>query len=364
MPSDERLGAALSAIDGAMNAYHSAVAETAEAVRGYLASHSSSQMNDGGRARVELGVFATAHIDAERFAQLAGHTDSIDVAAELRIGEALRVLRAVVETSRDTAVVRVPTGGSLRSTVAAALTEFGRAFGAARVVRLERQHRSDLALESSLLRSCPPEMWSAAERQVAPPLVVDVEGADLRAGDLAEFLDGRQHIVLLVRGECPPAALVRLITPGTFVAQTADGSGLDRFAAFAGPAVIAWVPESAARFVHDPARGLTPWQRLQVSFVPDARITQPRAGMSPERQLDDVRQLEAMAQAPASPGAVPVTLVPPSAPPPAAATAAPAAAPPSAPASAPAATATDSPVDHLASWILSLVDPRELENRS
>ncbi len=355
MPSDDRIAAALDAVSGALNAYHSAVAETAEAVRGYLASHASSQMNDGGRARLELGVFATAHVDAERFAQLAGHTDTIDVAAELRIGDALRVLRTVAESTREAFVVRVPSGGRMRDAVNAALGEFGRAFGAARVVRLERQHQGDQAIEAALLRACPPETWSTAERQVAPPLVIDVEGADVRAGDLAEFLDGRQKLVLVVRGECAPAALVRLITPGTFVAQTPDGACFARFAAFAGPAVVAWVSENAAHFVHDPAAGETPAKRLDIAFVPQGRIAQTRGGLSPERQLDELRQLQALALVDVAAPAV-----------------APAPAAPATPAATPAAAksalngstpapASDPKVDHLASWILSLVDASELE---
>jgi hypothetical protein len=34
--------------------------------------------------------------------------------------------------------------------------------------------------------------------------VVEVDGGDLQAGGLAEFLDGAQKIVLVVRGPAPP----------------------------------------------------------------------------------------------------------------------------------------------------------------
>ena len=44
----------------------------------------------------------------------------------------------------------------------------------------------------------------------------------------ATSLDGREKIVLVVRGTVAPAPLARCITPGTLVLQTADGTGLDR----------------------------------------------------------------------------------------------------------------------------------------
>jgi len=112
--------------------------------------------------------------------------------------------------------------------------------------------------------------WSKAARRYAPPLIVSLDGADLHAGALSDYADGREKIVLVVRGASAPAPLARCITPGTFVLQTTDGTGLDRVAAFDGPAVAAVMPEGAAVFLHDPAGGREPWQRLTVRTLGEA----------------------------------------------------------------------------------------------
>jgi len=133
---------------------------------------------------------------------------------------------------------------------------------------------------------------------MAPPLVVELDGSDLRAAALSEFLDGSQKIVLLVRGEAPPAALVRLVTPRTFVLQTSDVAELSRVAGFAGPGVAALVPESAARFVHDPARGAHLHQRITVLSLPKNRSCDRLGDLSGFQQTEELGQLEALAQDP------------------------------------------------------------------
>ncbi len=111
------------------------------------------------------------------------------------------------------------------------------------------------AEHDSLLDAAEFRAWNKAERRFAPPLVVEVDGADLHAGALLDFADGREKIVLVVRGAMPPAPLVRCITPGTFVLQTVDGTRPRPLAAFDGPAIAALVPEGAAVFLHDPGAG-------------------------------------------------------------------------------------------------------------
>jgi hypothetical protein len=83
---------------------------------------------------------------------------------------------------------------------------------------------------------------------------VELQGADLRVGGLEEVLQGMQKLVLLVEGDCPPAALVRLVTPGVFVLQTTDPMELAQLATTSGPGIAALLPEGAARFVHEPRR--------------------------------------------------------------------------------------------------------------
>jgi hypothetical protein len=192
----------------------------------------------------------------------------------------------------------VAPGERVHGAVAAALSRIGRGFGAAHVTSLARTARYEPEQHASWLRAYPFARWTRRERQLAPPILVEVDGADLHVSGLAEFLDGGVKILLLVRdGAVPPAPLVRLMTPGVFVAQSHDGAELERFAAWAGPGVFAWMPAAAAAFVHDPAGG--PWlaNRLTVSSTP----AMPRRGLggwSAAQLAEELRQLQALAAAP------------------------------------------------------------------
>jgi len=147
---------------------------------------------------------------------------------------------------------------------------------------------------------------------------------------------GGQKIVLVVEGECAPAPLSRLITPTTLVIQTDADDGLEPLARWSGAAVAAWVPASAARFVHDPAGGVDPWRRLTVHYMPEP----PRhavGGLSPGQQAEDLRQLAVLAaHAPAAQlaGVTPGPAAPP---------------PP-----------TGDPVDRLAAWLLQQANLADL----
>ena len=88
-----------------------------------------------------------------------------------------------------------------------------------------------------------------------PPLVIEVEGQDLRPASMAELLEGGQKIVLVVNGPAAPAPLVRLITPGVTVIQTDDPAELSALGAVAGPGIAALMPEGAAKFMHLPGKG-------------------------------------------------------------------------------------------------------------
>ena len=67
--------------------------------------------------------------------------------------------------------------------------------------------------------------------------MVEVEAEDLLPAGLGEFLDGAVKIVLVVRGHTTPAPLARLITPGTYVVQTADAADLEGLARSRHPGV-------------------------------------------------------------------------------------------------------------------------------
>ena len=325
MPSepiaDERIVSALRCLRGPVDGYRSAVAAAEEELRALL---SESAADDGERG---LGVFAAGRIDFSRFSGVVTRAHTLDAATIARIRLAHETLRDVASRPAERLhVAHVPQGGSLRETVAAAFAEAGRAFGAAHVAAAARRHEP-AGSDSVFLRAYPFASWNARERAIAPPLVVDVDGADLRAGDLAEFLDGNVKIAIVVRGDCAPAALVRLVTPGVFVAQFASADGFERLAKTAGPGVAAVVPERAALFAHDPAAGRAAHERITVLKAPADAPRGAVGGVSPWQQLEEARHLVALAAKPAAPA-------------------------PAVAAAAPAAPQME-PVDRLAAWLLA-----------
>lgn len=329
MPSDDRVELALNVLSGQRDAFRSALGTTVEQVQTFLNEHRGAQNGGVNRVAAELGPFAAGRMDTDLMAKLFGGSVKLDALTIETIEKARDTITELARRNHDLFLAQVPPGGDLRTTVAKALEEIGRAFGAVRIFELTRSGSYRGNEHARSLGSFPFHKWSKGERRLAPPLVVAVDGADLRAEQLADFLDGMQKIVLVVRGACAPAPLVRLITPGTFVIQTTDGTGLDRLAAYAGPGVGALMPEGAARFTHDPTRGAEIWSRLSIAHVPDKEPKLSVGGRSGSQQAEELRQLKALAAAPAG-----------------AAAGAPATTGPAAPA-APA-----DPVDKLAAWLL------------
>ena len=298
MPSDERVEQAVKAVSARIEIFRSSIVVTAEQVRGFLSTHRPSENGQVSRIRAELGQFGADRIDAERFAALLDTNSPTDSATIERIEQALDTLSKMGAKESDFFVVRVETGGHLRDSVARRLDELGRAFGAARVVNLSRTGQYQHSDHATLLESLPFSKWRKAERDVAAPLVVDVDGRDLTVAGLAEFLDGGQKIVLTVRGASPAAPLVRLISPGVLVIQTANVDDLAGLEEWEGPAVVALVSESAAQFVHDPRGGERLCDRLNVSSVPDNKPRQALGGISVFQQVEDLRQLVSMTSQP------------------------------------------------------------------
>ncbi len=297
MPSDERSERALEALAEDRDRFHTAVATAVDQVHTFLSSHRSPENGRSDRVAAELGRFAATRVDPDRFAAVFVDSEALDAETLARVETAAEVLEALGKDDPTHYTATVPEGGDLRDTVVDALARSGRAFGAARVIDLARTGRYDGETHAPFLESFPSRMWNRAEREIAPPLVVEVDGADLRVGGLAEFLDGMQKIVLLVRGHAPPAALVRLITPGVCVMQTSDAAALDRLGAFRGPGIAAVVPESAARFVHDPAGGPTPARRLQIDSVPGEPPKKPIGRLTIFQQTQELEQLRALTAA-------------------------------------------------------------------
>lgn len=336
MPSDKRVALAMEALAPKRDAFRSALGNTVEQVQGFLDGHRSSHNGGTGKFAAELGPFAAGRIDVERLSALFSSEVSLDTLTVETIAQARDTMAELTQRNSDLFLVDVKPGGCLHDAVEQALEEVGRAFGAVRIFELTRSGSLQGNEHARSLGAFPFERWSRGERRMAPPLVVTVDGNDLAATGLAEFLDGSQKIVLVVRGACAPAPLVRLITPGVFVMQTADPAELARLAAFEGPGIAALVPESAARFVHDPAAGSETWQRLSLIHVPDKEPKQSLGGLSGFQQAQEVRQLVALAQQPAA-----VTTV-------------------AREAAAGAAPLSD-PVDKLAAWLLTQADLSQVE---
>ncbi len=292
MPSDERVQRALASIKTPLAVFRSAAVRSLARVEGVMSSASTSE-----RAALELGAFASGRIDGVRFATLSRGV-AFDAAARARLAKAADVLREITATPDESFVTELRSGEALDRVVQSTLSSFGRAFGAVTAADLVRTERYRAAQHDSLAEAWGFDRWTTEERRQAPPIVVTLDGADLHAGTLAHLLDGDMHIVLVVRGACPPASLVRLITPNTLVLQTNDATGLDRFAAYSGPAIAALVSDDAACFLHDPERGRAPWQRLNVWHRPAADPRRSIAGCSPAQLRDELRQLEALAERP------------------------------------------------------------------
>lgn len=331
MPSDGRFGPAFDGFQAPLSAFRSLLVNTGEEVRAMLLGRRSTLESRAARVAAELGPLAAGRIDPERFATLVfDHQDADPAAAEI-LERALDVLTDLADRGERLSLVQVPAGGNLYDAVARALGEIGRAFSAARAILEIRSGRH--GGDDGGVGPLPFGRWTKAERRLAPPLVVRVHGSDLRPAALAEFLDGRQKIILAVEGQCVPAPLARFITPGTYVLQTADGSGIDRFAAWEGPGIAALVPESAAFFEHDPAAGAAPWERITITHLPEKLPRRTLAGLSARQQAEEIDLLRSLATRPAGVESVA-----------------------GAPTPAPAAKKKDDPADKLAAWLLSRVD--------
>jgi len=306
MPSDRKKVAsgdlalkALEALGPRVEAFHSAVATAEEEIRSFVSQRRGASEHRAERAAAELGPFAAGRIDAEKFATLLMDVDDLTPEAEGVMDRAEHVL-AEYAVGTDIHLVSVPRGGDLRDAVKDALSHVGQVFGASRGVELARSGLFDPDRDNLLLSALPFRKWNREERNLAPPLVVELEPEDLLPAGLGEFLDGAVKIVLAVKGATMAAPLARLITPGTYVVQTADVADLAGLARSRHPGVALLFDEARAeqaRFVHDPDAGSSPWQRLKVSHMPE----QPAAGRGhrPPVWVEELEHLQALAKKPA-----------------------------------------------------------------
>jgi hypothetical protein len=325
MPSDLSKQA-LAALARPRNAFHSAVVAAVDEVTAFLAEQRAPVAERAGQEATRLGVFGADRLDCDRFSRIVAAADVLDDGRLQQLEHALRVLRSFAAQGDELHHIVMKRGADLRDTVRDALAARGRAFNTAHQIEILRTGRSGLHvnLEYGTLDF---RHWTRAERLLAPPLVIELNGSDVQPAGLSEYLDGAQKIVLLVDGAVAAAPLSRLIAPHTFIAQAADAGAVERLAAFDGPGIVAIMPQGSAVFTHDPARGPTLTQRLTVDVLP-APVKRGVAGGSVRQQGEELAWLEEMSRlakhASATNGAV-----------------------------EPAAVAVSvPPADHLAAWLL------------
>jgi hypothetical protein len=292
MPYDATALEALQFVSGTIAAYQSRVAAVADRIGNYLAAN-----DEAGRDGVEeqLGEFAAGRIDMERFSALWEEREALDQSQRAVLARTRDMLRDIAARPGDHFITNLSPGGRLTAALTSTFTDLGRCFGAMMMAELVRTGRFR-AEDVGLIHGYPRFRWTRAERGMSPPVIVTLDGADLWAGELAQYLDGNQKIVLVVRPPAPPAALVRLITPGTLVLQSCSVAGLEPLIAVEGPAVAALMPNGAAEFIHRP--GASPaHERITISTKPSG-ARKGVEGWTTWQQQQELDQLYALAAAP------------------------------------------------------------------
>jgi hypothetical protein len=293
MQSDERVVAALSALGPQVALFRFAVSGTLERARNTLVCESGP-----GQARVALGDFAAGRIDPDRFAMISSGSVPLDMVGRAVVERAAEVLESLLRAGDEEFVVDVRPGDSPAAAIRARMTTLGAAFGAAILVELVRRRSYDPVQHGLPVEGHPFEKWTAGERRLAPPLVIRLDGRDLDAFELAPLIDGCVRLILLVNEPCAPAPLARLVSPGVFVAQSGDAKVIERATGFDGPAVIAVMKGTEARFIHDPRAGSAMWQRVEVTHMPDAQPRKSLGVRSAWQQRDDLAHLKALVEPP------------------------------------------------------------------
>jgi hypothetical protein len=298
MPSEDRTNIALDAIRPRTELFHSAVATTMEQIRGLLAGTGETPEDQS----ISLGNFARGHVDVERFSEFTRQSAKVEPSAEQPIRAAQRALDDLLKMGDSLFVLKLTEGAHLGAQVAKRLSTIGNAFSAAHVVELAKrgQYREDQ--HALLLDGLAFADWSQAERALSPGLVIELEGADFTPAQVAPYLDAGMKMVFVVDGDAPAAALTRLVTPGLFVQQTSDESGLEAFTAWEGTAVAALLPSSAAVFVHDPAAGETTYERFTTLELPKEVRKRAIGGISAVQQDEDLKLLQTLAVVPSPTG--------------------------------------------------------------
>ncbi len=179
MPSEERKGVALEAIRPRIEQFHSAVAKTAEQIRGLLGGTGDAPDDQ----TASLGFFARGQVNVERFSVL--HAESrrrIDEAAEAPTRAAQDVLDGLLARGDELFVLTLQEGEDLAGKVARRLAQIGRAFSAAHVVELaQRGEYRGRRARRPCWNAIPSRSGAARSASLAPGLVIELSGAVFHA---------------------------------------------------------------------------------------------------------------------------------------------------------------------------------------
>ncbi len=298
MPSDERKGIALDAIRSRIELFHSAVATASDQVRGLL----SGSGNTADDQSVALGHFAEGKVNVDRFASFAPKAARINDEAEAPIRAAQEVLTSLLAEGDELFVLQLEEGRGLGRQVGMRFAKIGRAFAAARVIELAKRGAYKEDKHAATLERFPFAQWNSSERALAPALVIELTGADLKPAAIIPLLDAKIKFVFNLDGDAPAAALSRVVSPSVFVQQETGDAPLEAFAGFDGMAVAALLPANAASFVHDPAAGETSFERFVSVAFPKEVKKRAIGGLSPTQQAEDYALLESLSVAPVATG--------------------------------------------------------------
>ncbi|HEX7979540.1 MAG TPA: hypothetical protein VF461_13120 [Gemmatimonadaceae bacterium] len=296
MPSDERSMRAYQALADRMAAFRAGVTSARDEMRDMIASHRGVERYLTQSAALALGAFASGRIDTQRFGTLLADQRALAPDAADTLVKCVEALDELLAYGDALFVRHVPRGGLLRDEVDARFAEVGRAFAAARVFQTVRRGAPMPPEHLAMLRQFPFAQWSRAERDLAPPLMIRLDGADLRAEHLAEYLDGAVRIALVVDAAASPVPLVRLIAPNVLVLQTSDATALDALNRATGPAVAALLPEGCAEWLHDPRGGARLDERLTITRAAANTKCEPLGWRSARQARDEIAQLDALAE--------------------------------------------------------------------
>lgn len=311
MPSDERVARALEAVAERIAPFRAAMTAARDEMQQYLDEHRARGRDRADAAAMALGPFASGRIDVERFDLVLADGRPLAADAASHVAQCIATLNELLGREEEPFARAVGRSEPMRRTVERAFAEIGRAFGASRVFRAVKSGTYDAAKHGPLLVGFPFARWSRTERELVPPLVIQIDGADLRAEHLTEYLDGAARIVVVVHGEASPAPLVRLIAPRTLVVQANDPGALARLATHEGPAIAALLPGTSARFVHDPKAGSRLEDRLTIEFLPAEAPRSALGWRSAAQQAEELEQLAALAEVTRAARDVAVVVVPP-----------------------------------------------------